>query len=588
MINRDEFEDFVYIQALENAYQFKGKANPKALIGKCMPKFPEMKEEMGTWVQIIESIVERVNAIDPEEQKKELEKLNPEFFEKKKEKKEPKKKDGLPDLGIPDSVSGNNDTTSSHQVVVRFEPAPSGYLHLGHLFPLVANYELKKKYGGKFIVRISDTNPENIAKENYEKLIEDVKWMCEDDVDEIFYQSKRLPTYYKYLNTLFELDYAYICDCNSQTFKAYTDAKQNCPHAKMSHEDQLGLFEQFMNGDLNEKGAVARFRADITNKNPALRSFSLARVNTTPHPLLEEKHHIWPTMNLAVAIDDVLMGITHVVRGKDHEINMERQKLIHKALGMKSPQYYHFGRIKFVDLDLSKSSLSEAIAESRYSGWDDPRVPSLVSYRKRGFRPEAFREYIKSLGISKRDSKITSEEYHKGLYYCNKQILEKETKRYFFVHNPKKIHITNIKEYPDDEVVLAKHPQDKSLGFRHIRVKDYYYIDSLDFENLQEGDMVRLMHFGNFKIEKIKENTMDLTFISKEYDKTLPVKRNIHYVSCEENQEAIITLQNNEKLKGVVEKSKIFIQESIQFERFGFVTLNEEKDNIKYFSFAHR
>lgn len=577
MINRDEFEDFVYIQALKNAYQFDGKANSKALIGKCVAQFPEMKKAMNEWVPILETIVEKINSLDIETQKQEIEKLNPEFFEIQKEKKQPQKKDGLPDLGIEDN----------NHVVVRFEPAPSGYLHLGHLFALVANYELKRKYGGKFILRISDTNPENISKDNYDKVIEDVKWMCEDDIDEIFYQSKRLPIYYKYLRTLFELGFAYVCECDSETFKAYTDSCEKCPHAKMGREDKSELFEKFMNGELNENGAVVRFKADVTHKNPAMRSFSLARINTTPHPLSSKTQYVWPTMNLAVAVDDVLMGLTHVVRGKDHEINMERQKLIHRALGMKSPEYFHFGRMKFLDLDLSKSSLSHAISQSHYSGWDDPRVPSLVSYRKRGFRPEAFREYIKSLGISKRDSKITSDEYHKGLYFYNKQIIEPVSKHYFFVHNPKAIHITNIKDYPEKELELAKHPENKKLGFRHIPVIQKYFIDSIDFENLEEGDVFRLMHFGNFKIEKKNEESLEIVFLSQNYDKTLPLKRNIQFVNANQYHNVEIVLQDNSKLLGVCEDMKIDERETIQFERFGFVTCTQKKENKLEFYFTH-
>ncbi len=586
MINKEEFEDFVYVQALENALQFKGKANGKALIGKCMPKFPEMKQEMGTWVPIIETITQKVNELSLEDQKKEILNINPDFFEEIKEKKQPKKKDGLPDLGLPEPGS-----PEAKEVVVRFEPAPSGYLHLGHLFGLVANYEIKKKYGGKFILRLADTNPDNIAIENYEKVIDDVEWICEDEVDEIVTQSKRLPIYHKYLNTLVEIDKAYVCQCDSETFKAYTDAKQPCPHALYKDEDRRALFEKFMKGDLNSKGAVVRFRADIEHKNPAMRTFSLARINTTPHPNLssKEQHHVWPTMNLAVAVDDVLMGLTHVIRGKDHEINMERQKLVHKSLGMKSPEYFHFGRMKFLDLDLSKSSFTKAIEEGTYTGWDDPRVPSLVSYRKRGFLSQAFREYIKSLGISKRDSKITSEEYHTGLYYHNKHILERTSKRFFFVHNPKILHITNKSDIPFKEIELAKHPEDKSFGFRHIPVRPDYFIDSLDFDEFNKGDMIRLMHFGNFEILEKEKDKLIVKFISQEYDKNLKVIRNIHYVSCEEFHKAEITLQNNSKLKGLIEEN-VYLkpQESIQFERFGFVTFNEENDEVKQFSFAHR
>ena len=265
-INQYEFEEFVFMQALENAINFKGKANPKVLLGKSISRFPDIKSNIGEYTNIINSIVDDVNSMTMKEQGDKLRELNPDFFNKKKEKKEVQKKDGLPSL--PDTENG---------VVVRIEPAPSGYLHLGHLFPIIANYELKKKYGGKFIVRIADTNPDNIDISNYDKVIDDIKWICEGKIDEIFYQSERVPIYYKYLRQLAGIDKIYVCNCDSETFKSYTDNCEMCPHAKMNFDTQKEKFEKFMKGELND--SVLRFRCDIKHKNPAMRSFTLARVN---------------------------------------------------------------------------------------------------------------------------------------------------------------------------------------------------------------------------------------------------------------------------------------------------------------------
>lgn len=579
MVNQNEFDDFVYLQALENAANYAGKANPKALIGKVVPKFPAIKNDMNKYMADIENIVNQVNSISHEEQINKLKQLNPQFFDKSKEEKKEEKKDGLPNL---------QDTENG--VVVRFEPAPSGYLHLGHLFSIVANYEIKKKYGGKFILRIADTNPDNISLENYNQVIEDVKWICEKDIDEIFYQSDRIDIYYKYLRTLVETSHAYVCECDGETFKAFTDNKEECPHRKIPLEKQIEMFDNFMNGKYKAGEAVVRFAADIENKNPALRSFSLARINDNPHARAKDKYRVWPTMHLAVAIDDILMNLTHVIRGKDHEINMERQMMIHKALGMKSPHYFHTGRMKFEDIVLSKSQLSEMIENKIYTGWDDPRVPSLVSYRKRGYKPEAFRKFILSLGISKRDSKITDEEYHKGLNFFNKQILEKEANRAFFVHNPKKVIIENIEDYPEKEIIMQKHPDIKERGHRVFDVEKEYFIDSIDFNNIEKDDIFRLMHFGNFKVIEKNENEMKIKFISKEYNKDLELKRNIHFVPVNNCERIEVVMQDASKLKGVceiIENPKV--NTSFQFERFGFVKYDRKNQaDTKVFYFTHR
>ena len=575
MTNTQDFEDFVFEQALENAVSFKGKANPKALIGKCMPKFPEMKQQMGEFMPRLNAVVEQVNSMSLEEQTEKLLSLKPDFLEKKKEKKEPNKTDGLPKL-----------KNTENGVVVRFPPAPSGHLHLGHLFGIVANYELKKKFGGKFILRFEDTNPENIDIKNYEKVIEDVNWITENGVDEVFYQSDRMELYYKYLRTLFEIDQCYVDQTDPETFKALTDAKEQSTYAKMGREEQSKLFEQFMKGEIE---GVIRARADLQNKNPALRTFPLARVNKNAHARAGTKYSVWPNYNFACAIDDSLMGLTHVVRGKDLEIGEERQKMIHKSLGLESPEYYHYGRLKFEDVELSKSKLTELIESGKYSGWDDPRVPSILAYKKRGYKAEAFRKLIMALGISKRDSRITSEEYHKQLDFFNKQILEKEATRFFFVHNPKKVHIKNIGAVDFDEIILPKHPEDKSFGNRVFGLQADYIIDSLDFNNFEVGDHFRLMHFANFKVTSKTDDLLEVEFISKDYSKDFGAKRNIHFLQSGSTEEATLIMQDNSKIKGLTEElGNLKVDEAIQFERFGFVRFDREDNEVRVFHYTHQ
>lgn len=576
-ISEEEFENFAYLEALKNALSFNGKANPKALIGKCVPKFPEMKKDMAHYMNLINNICSQVNELDVNLQAEKIKELEPDFLEKSKEKKTPPKKDGLPEL--------NN---TENGIVVRIEPAPSGHMHLGHLFPIIANYELKKKYGGKMILRMADTNPDNIDIKNYDKVIEDIKWICDNDIDEIMYQSDRMDLYYKYLRTLIETNNAYVCFCDSESFKAYTDSKEPCPHRDIPHDKQLEFFENFMSHKIQAGEAVIRFKADYTHKNPAMRSFSLARINENSHARVGKKYSVWPTMHLAVAIDDTLSNITHVVRGKDHEINMERQKLIHKALGLKSPEYFHIGRMKFEDLELSKTKLSTMIEEKKFDGWADPRVPSILAYKTRGYKAEAFRKFILSLGISKRDSKITSEEYHKGLDYFNKQILEKTSSRYFFVHRPKIVQILNPEDYPSKTIEIAKHPDDPSRGFRHFKLEKEYFIDGIDFDNLNEGNKFRMMHFGNFRILEKDEDKLLVEFMTKDYDKKLEIKSNIHYVP-KSAKKAIVIMQNNSKLMGLVEDiNNIKKNDTFQFERFGFVKFNNITSESQIFYFAHR
>ena len=415
--NLNLFKEKTFLLALENAHLHKGVANPKALLGKLIACFPEIKTDMPFYISSLNDIVEQVNKLPLNEQHSLLLEKNPKALEKKKSVTE--KKDGLPTL-----------SNTQEPVIVRFPPAPSGYLHLGHLLGITANYEIKKKFNGTFILRFEDTNPENISLANYKQIIEDVKWVCEGKIDAISYQSDRLELYYKVLGELFDKECCYICFCTSQDFKTYTDKKEPCPHRLLKREEQTRFFNKFMKGEL--EGAVVRSKADIHNKNPALRSFALARINSNAHVRVGKKYSVWPNYNLAVSVDDHLMKLTHVIRGKDLEIGEIRQAMIFDSLGWKKPEYFHYGRIKFTDMELSKTALSQKIEQGEFEGWDDPRVPSICSHRKRGYKAKALREYILSLGISKRDSKINSKEFYKGLHYFNKQIIEKEANRVFY------------------------------------------------------------------------------------------------------------------------------------------------------------
>lgn len=579
-IDETKFNEFVTLKALEVAIMNGGQANPKAILGRCFPEFPGIKTDIPKYSKIIAEIVENINKLSPEEQKSKMSELNPEFTGKK-EKKEIPKTDGLPVMKM----------TEGENVIVRFPPAPSGHLHLGHLFGIVANYEFKKKFNGKFVLRLEDTNPNNIDISNYEKVIEDVNWVCDDGVDEICYQSDRLKIYYKYLRQLMELEHAFVCECESEVFKAFTDNSEPCPHRNIEHNIQMEMFDKFMNNGYEQGTVVVRAKADLQNKNPALRTFPLARIVEGNHARIGNTHRVWPNYNMAVAVDDALMGMTHVIRGKDLEIGEIRQEMLMKALNLKKPEYFHYGRMKFTDMTLSKSDLSAKIEAGEFEGWDDPRIPSILSHKKRGYKAEAFRKFILSLGISKRDSKITKAEYYKGLDYFNKQILEKESDRYFCVTKPKTVTIENITEIKDKEFTIQKHPENPSFGLRHIPVEKQYYIEENDFNKLKNGNTIRLMHFANFEITDKNEDNITLKYISRNYDKNLRLNGNIHFVSTTKNEKVTIVTTENEKLESYSEQiDKYEIGESIQYERFGFLRLDnvDKKTKQKTYYFTHK
>ena len=478
-----------------------------------------------------------------------------------------------------------------NKYVFRFSPAPSGHLHLGHIFGILYNYIYKKKYEGKFILRIEDTNPEVISKENYDAISNDTKFLTNNEIDEIFYQSDRMEIYYKYIRKLIENGDAYfdfsteedkknedISKLETRTFNLYRDTKP---------EYNLKVFDEVLKKSYKEGEIVLRFKTDLKSNNPALWDFGIARLNYKKHPKTLDKYFFWPMYNLSTAIDDSLMEVSHIIRGKDHEINGLRQDMIKEKLGLKKSKFFHFGRINFLDIELSKSKIQKKIDEGIYLGWDDIRVPSILSFRKRGYEALAFFDFVLTKGISKRDSKITKEEFLKSLNYFNKRLIDNKSDRYFCVLKPKKVLIKNFDEMNMKNIKVEKYPGEISRGFREIEVKKNLFICEDDFKKLEKNDLTRLMHLSNFKVLEKNDDEIKLEFLSKEYDKNLSLKSNIHFVS---NYEEIILVEDNgEEVKGLLEKdNNLKIGDICQFERYGFVKFSEIQNNLKKFLFLHK
>ncbi len=307
------------------------------------------------------------------------------------------------------------------KVIMRFAPSPSGPLHVGHALTSSLSYLYVKKYGGKFYIRIEDTNPENILPEAYKMIESDCNWLFKKEA-EIIIQSYRMEIYYKYVEKLLKKNAVYVCTCSQNEFEKCVLEMKNCP-CRISDSKKNNLRWKKMR---DKKGfqpgdAVLRFKSEngMKDKNPAFRDFPLARINETKHPLQKNKYRVWPLMNLAVAVDDIELGITHAIRAKDHIDNAKRQEMIHKVLGKRSPWSGFLGRFKFTDIELSKTKIKKAIEEGKYSGWDDPRLPTLIALRKR-YKPEAFWRFAEQIGISENDKVMEKKDFFQLLDNFNK------------------------------------------------------------------------------------------------------------------------------------------------------------------------
>jgi glutamyl-tRNA synthetase len=313
-------------------------------------------------------------------------------------------------------------------VIMRFAPAPSGPMHLGHAITGMTSCLYVKKYRGKFYIRIEDTDPERVDPDSYANLKEGCDWLFGKftKITEYIIQSDRLEIYYKYAEELIKKGFAYVCTCKSEDFKELIKEMKECACRKNTSEENLELWKKMLSKEkdsFKEGDAVLRFKSDIKNPNPAMRDFPLARINEHKHPRVKNKYKVWPLMNLSVAVDDIEYKMTHIIRAKEHRDNSERQKLIFKALGKEKqfPWTFFMGRYKFTDLVLSKRKIKAAIEAGEFEGWDDPRLPTIASLKKRGYTPKAFEKFATQRGLSEVDKVLSQKDFFQLLDRLNKE-----------------------------------------------------------------------------------------------------------------------------------------------------------------------
>jgi len=544
--------------ALANAYSHKGTARTGAVLGGVLGAKPELKSNIPKLKSEVDKIIKKINSMSLAAQEKELRKIWPEFFApKKKGKKE------LPPL--PKAEKG--------KVIMRFEPSPSGPLHIGHAYTLGLNSEYCRKYKGKLILRISDTNPLNIFEPAYEMIPEDAKWVTKNNIWKVTEQSKRLKNYYKVAEELLKKGFAYVCTCEPEEWKSLMLKSQACPCRDLHPVQQLERWRAMLSGDLEEGKAVVRIKTDLKHKNPAIRDWPALRINEAKHPRVGKKYRVWPLMNFAVAVDDHEMGVTHAIRMKEHRDNELRQKYIYDYLGWKMPVHLYVGAINFKDLRLSTTATRKAIEEGKFTGWDDVRLPFLRALRRRGYQPEAFIKYSIEVGPSEADKTVTKEEFFELFDSFNREILDPIADRYFFVPAPKKIEVEGAPKVRETTVPI--HPNKKKR--RKIKVGDNLWISTDDFKKFRNKE-VRLIDLFNILLNKKAK------FTSKE-NKDIP---RIQWVS-DDNVLVDILMPDGSIINGLAEGNIKKLKEGdiIQFVRFGFCRLDKKDKNKITFAFAH-
>jgi len=533
--------------ALLNAVEHNGKADEKSVLGKILASNPSLKSSIKELIPLIKSVVEEVNRMDIEKQRKELMEIFPEALEKKKivEKK------ALPDL--PD-VTG--------EVVMRLAPSPSGPLHIGHSRMAILNDEYVKRYGGKLILRIEDTNPLNVETYAYDMIKEDLDYL-NVKIHEVVIQSDRFSVYYSYAKRLIEIGKAYITLCEEKEWRRLKVARKPCPDRDIDPSVHLERWENMLSGKYGDREAVYVVKTDLNHPNPAIRDWAAFRIiRRAKHPRTGQKYIVYPLMNFSVAIDDHDLGLTHVLRGKDHLNNTYRQLYIFDYFNWKKPVYIHYGKVRIEGSILKTSLIKKGIKEGTFRGWDDVRLGTLRAMKKRGIDPDAIRKYWVDAGIKDVDIVFSWE----NLYAYNRSIVDPKTKRFFYVWNPVK-----LKVFSDTDLISKAplHPSHPEMGFRVYNLgRDFsLFITDSDYSSLNMGEMIRLKDLGNFIFSgnSLKFFNNDLALVKK--------LKIIHWVP-ENSIECTVEMPDGNISKGLVEPEIRNIKnELVQFERFGFVNV---------------
>ncbi len=558
----EETQKLIFKYTLLNAVKHKGQAQSGAVVGVIMGSHPELRKDAQNIVKLASKMADKVNSLGLDEQKKELEKLGVE--EPVQEKKI--KKSGLGNL-----------PKIKDKVVLRFAPNPSGPLHIGHARAAILNQEYVNRYEGKLILRIEDTDPRRVDPDAYQMIPEDLKWL-KVDWQEKYIQSDRIEIYYDYAEKLIELGQAYMCTCPGGEFKKLKDQSQPCACRDLSVDENMDRWKQLPGMDEGE--AVLRVKTDLQHKNPAIRDWVAMRVIEDEHPRIGDKYRVYPMMNFAVTVDDHLLGVTHVLRGKDHLANSEKQKYLYQHFGWDIPEFIHYGRLKMEDIALSTSQSRKGIEEGAYTGWDDPRLGTIRAIARRGIMQEAIKELMLEIGVKIADSTVS----WKKIYGLNRNLLEEIANRYFAVLNPQKVVIEGLPDSVKGTFKRLKHPDFPDRGYRELPFDGEVYLEQGDLRK-NKGKVLRLMDAINIRIgEEIIYHSSSLE------DARKAGARIVHWVPSKSNKQLEMIMTDASMQNGFIEPSsgELKVNDIVQLERVGFARLDAIQDGKLTFYFAHK
>ncbi len=462
----------------------------------------------------------------------------------------------------------NNDLENNKyggRVHTRFPPEPNGYLHIGHAKSICLNFGIAHKYDGLCNLRFDDTNPSKEDIEYVESIMEDVRWLGFDWEDRLFFASDFFEQLYDYAVQLIKKEKAFVCDLNSEEMRAYrgtlTEPGRESPYRHRAVEENLDLFARMRAGEFKDGARVLRAKINMASPNMNMRDPVLYRILRATHHRTGDQWCIYPMYDYAHPLSDYLESITHSICTLEFEDHRPLYDWVLETLELEEPpKQIEFARLNLTQTLMSKRKLRELVEQGFVDGWNDPRMPTISGLRRRGYTPEAIRDFCERIGVAKSNSVVDMAQ----LEHCVREDLNRRALRVMAVLRPLKVVIENYPEGQVEELDAENNPEDPQAGWRKIPFTRELFIERDDFLEdppkkffrLSPGKEVRLKHAYIIKCERVvkDDQTGEIKEIRCTYDPQTrsgadttgrKVKGTLHWISAAHGVPAEVRLYDH-------------------------------------------
>ncbi|MFA5367189.1 MAG: glutamine--tRNA ligase/YqeY domain fusion protein [Dehalococcoidia bacterium] len=437
------------------------------------------------------------------------------------------------------------------RVHTRFPPEPNGYLHIGHAKSICLNFGIAQQYGGKCNLRFDDTNPAKEEEEYVESIKDNVRWLGFNWEDRLYFASDYFEQMYNYAIQLIKDGKAYVDDLSAEEMREYrgtlTQPGMDSPYRSRSIEENFDLFQRMRAGEFEDGSRVLRARIDMSSPNLNMRDPVMYRILHESHHRTGDKWCIYPMYDWAHGFEDSIERITHSICTLEFEDHRPLYDWFLEQVGAYPPRQIEFARLNLSYTLMSKRKLLQLVQQGIVAGWDDPRMPTIAGLRRRGYTPEAIRDFCERIGVAKTDSTIDIA----LLEHCIREDLNKRAPRVMAIVRPLRVVIDNYPEGKTEELDAVNNPEDPSAGTRKVPFSRVLYIEREDFREtppkgffrLFPGNEVRLRYAYLIKcVDVVKDNNGEVVELHCTYDPATrggntpdgrKVKGTIHWLSAE-------------------------------------------------------